>query len=216
MITNKITIKAAVLCLGLVLATSCGNNNETAGDQSKEHAEEANEQNLNRDGEKDADRLSDLCSMNLYEVKTSEEAMTRATHADVKKIATMMVEAHGKMGKDLQQLATSKGITLPADLTNEQMRDMDKLKDKTGLDYDKEYLDQMKSKHEDAIDKLQNISDKTEDADIKAMANKSLPEIRSHLDMIEATRDQVKDMKNDDKRNDNHKDGHNDNDGHNH
>jgi putative membrane protein len=197
MISKNLTIKSAALCLGLVLATACGNH-ETAGDQSKDQADKANEQNLNREGEKDADRLGDLNGMNLYEIKTSENAVTKATQADVKSLASMMVEAHGKMATELQQLASSKGITLPADLTNEQMRDMDKLNDKNGIDFDKEYLDQMKSKHKDVIDKLQSISDKTEDADIKALAQKALPEVRSHLDMIEKTRDQVKDMKDND------------------
>ena len=215
MINNKITIKSALLCMGLLFATACGN--DTPGEQSKEHAEEANAENLSKEGEKDADRVTDVYELNMYEIKSSEQALAKATDPEVKKIAQMMVDAHSKMSTELQQLATSKGITLPSGLTNEQTRDLDNLNEKTGMDYDKEYLDQMKKGHNDVIDKLQATSDKAEDADIKAMADKSLPEVRAHLDMVEATREKVKDMKKDggarDQDRKDHKDDHAD---HNH
>jgi putative membrane protein len=211
MINKKITIKSAVMCMGLLFATACGH--DTPGEQSKEHAEEANAENFAKEGEKDADRVTDVYELNMYEIKSSEQALTKATDAEVKKIAQMMVDAHSKMSTDLQQLATSKGITLPTGLTNEQTRDLDNLNEKSGLDYDKEYLDQMKKGHKDVIDKLQATSDKAEDADIKAMADKALPEVRSHLDMVEATREKVKDMKHDggvrDEDRKEHKDHHN-------
>jgi putative membrane protein len=213
--TKNLTIKTAALCLGLFLGTACSNDSEAPG--SKEHAEEVNEENLNREGEKDADRLTDLYGLNLFEVKVSEEAVNKCSTADAKNVASMMVQAHTKMTADLQQLASRKGITLPGELSNDLMRDMDKLNEKTGLDYDKEYLDQMKNKHEDGIDKLEKTADKAEDAEIKDMASKSLPEMRSHLDMVEAARNKVKDVKSDARDNDkDHKDGHNDHDGHNH
>jgi putative membrane protein len=212
MIKNKLIIKSAAVCLGLLFATACGN--DTPGEQSKEHAQEANDENLNREGEKDADRLTDLYGMNMYEIKSSEGAMTRASDAEVKKIASMMVEAHSKMSTELQTLASSKGITLPSGLTNEQTRDLDNLNEKSGLDYDKEYLDQMKKGHKDVIDKLQSISDKAEDADIKAAADKALPEVRAHLDMVEASREKVKDEKHDGGMRDDDKKNHNDHNGH--
>lgn len=190
---KKLLLTAPALCLALAFGSSCSNNSPSQ--DSTEHAEQMNEENLTREGEKDADRLIDLYAVNLYEVKASEAAVQRASTDDVKKIASMMIQAHTKMTTEIQQLASNKGITLPGEINNNLMRDMDKLNEKTGLDYDKEYLDDMKKKHEDALDKLQNTSDKAEDTDIKALASKAIPEIRSHLDMVEVSRNKIKDMK---------------------
>src|SRR5687767_10327150 len=158
------SIRTAVLCLSLGLTTSCSNN---APPESKEHAEEVNEEKLDREGEKDADRLVEAHMSNLFEIQSSQDAMSKASTADVKKLAGMMVEAHTKMDKDLMALAASKNITLPADLSDGMKRDLDKLAEKSGIDYDKEYCDQMKNKHEDAVKLMERIADKGEDADIK-------------------------------------------------
>jgi putative membrane protein len=101
------------------------------------------------------------------------------------------------MGADMQDLAIRKNITLPADMTNEQKRDLEKLNEKTGLDFDKEYAKQMENKHEDAVKTLEKISDKSEDAEFRQWAEQSIPEIRSHLDMVKSTKENIKDMKDD-------------------
>jgi putative membrane protein len=191
---KNFSLAAAVFCLALGFGTSCNNS---PSQDSKEHAEEMNDEKLDREGEKDADRVVELHCGNLYEIQASQEAMAKASTADVKKLAGMMVEAHSRMDKDLQALAMRKNITLPGDITNEQKRDMDKLAEKTGIDYDKEYIDQMENKHNDAERLLEKMADKSEDGEIKQMASTTLPEVRSHKDMIEATKNNVKDMKQD-------------------
>jgi putative membrane protein len=204
---KKLTLNAAMLCLGLTLATSCNNS---PAEESKDHAEDVNDKNLNNDQEKDADRIMKLHCANLFEIQASEKAAAQAVTADVKKLASMMVQAHTKMGADMQAMAERKSIALPAAMGDDLDRDMNKLNEKTGLDFDKEYLDQMKNKHDDAVNTLEKIADKSEDADIKGWASQSLPEIRSHVDMVESARNNIKDMKNDAKH-DNH-DGHTDHD----
>jgi putative membrane protein len=201
-------------CMALLVGTSCSEGakkEETPG--TTEHAEEMNE-NLEGDTEKDADRMSRVQTANLFEIQSSQEAAKRATTAEVKKLAAMMVAAHTKMGAEMQALATSKGITLPADITDEQKRDMDRLSEKTGIDYDKEYTDIMKNKHEDVIKELEKINNKSEDAEVKQFAGKGLPEVRSHLDMIETTREQIKDMKSDARKSDNERNNKKDKDDH--
>jgi putative membrane protein len=189
--TAKITIKALTACLCLTLAFSCSDNNK----DSKEQAEEVNEDKFNKEGEKEADRLVEAYAANLYEIRASEAAVSRASTAEVKKLAAMMVEAHTKMNAEIQRLASSKNVTLPTDVTDENRRKMDNLNEKSGLDYDKEYLDQMENKHDESIRKCENTADKSDDAELKQWASQSLPEIRSHKDMIESTKNIVKDMK---------------------
>ncbi|MCE3259517.1 MAG: hypothetical protein K0S12_1158 [Bacteroidetes bacterium] len=207
---KKIMMNSAVLCLAVTLSTSCSDNAKKEEDP-KDHAEEVNEEVHNRQGEKDAERLSECFMGNLYEIMASETAVSKATTPEVKKMAEMIKDAHAKMNTDLKDLATRKNITVPADITDEQKRDMDKLNEKTGIDFDKEYTQQMKNKHEDAVKKYEDIADKSEDADIKSWASATLPEVKSHLTMVESTWETIKDMKDKDRKNDKDRNDHKDN-----
>jgi len=186
------TLNTALLCLGLtVAASSCSNENK----DSKEVAEELNEEKFDKDGEKAADKLVHAYSANLFEIKAAENAALNATTEDVKKLSAMLVEAHTKMNVDIKSLADQKGVTLPSDLTEEQRKDIEKLAEKTGIDYDKAFTDKMKSKHEDAVKFYEKTAEKCDDAEIKNWAATTTPEVRSHLDMVLMTENSLKDRK---------------------
>jgi len=189
---NTFTKLTAIALIGFATLTSCSNESK----DSKEAAEDMNEAKFNKDDEKDADCLVNAYSSNMFEIKMSENAAMNATTADVKKLAGMIVEAHTRMNSDVKMLADKKQVTLPSDLTDEQRNKIEKLADKTGIDYDKEYVSIMKDKHEDAIKTYEKYSEKCVDADIKTWAGQSVPEVRSHLDMVESTWNTIKDVKN--------------------
>lgn len=190
--TLKTTLHTAVLCFGLTVATtSCSNENK----DSKEIAEDANKANLDKDGEKAADKLVHAYSANMFEIKAAENAAVNATTEDVKKLSAMLIEAHTKMNMDVKTLADSKGITLPTELTEEQRKELEKLAEKTGIDYDKSFTDKMKRKHEDAVTFYEKTADKCEDPQVRNWANTTVPEVRSHLDMVLMTENAIKDKK---------------------
>lgn len=113
--TLKTTLQATLLCFGLSLFTaSCSHEKDAT-----EVAEDANKANLDKDGEKAADKLVHAYSANMFEIKAAEQAGTNASTEDVKKLSTMLVEAHSKMNADVKTLADAKGVTLPADLTED-------------------------------------------------------------------------------------------------
>ncbi|MBL7909493.1 MAG: DUF4142 domain-containing protein [Bacteroidia bacterium] len=184
---KKITTAIAVLGFAITLTTSCSDNKDA-----KEVAEETNEENLGRKEEKDADHLVEAYSANMYEIKASENAALNASTTEVKKIATLMIEAHGKMNVDIEKLAATKSITLPNDLTFEQRNDLEKITEKTGVDYDKVYISKMKDKHEDALEMLNKISEKSNDAEIKSWAQQTAPEVSAHLEMVKAADENLK------------------------
>ncbi len=187
---KKITGYFTALSLILTLTTSCSNTKDE-----KEFAEEVNEANLDKKEEKGAQHLVDAYSGGMFEIKASENAALNASSAEVKKIATMMVEAHGKMNLEIEKLASTKGVTLATDLTDDQRKDLEKLTEKTGIDYDKAYISKMKDKHEDALSMLNKISEKCDDAEIKSWAQTTAPEVSSHLEMIKAADENLKNKK---------------------
>jgi putative membrane protein len=181
----KLTLRTFFIAFVLVLNTNCSNKNNEPS-ESKDRAEEANAEKFDNKGEKDADRVVDIYSGNMYEIKVSEDAGIKATTAEVKKIAAMMVEAHTKMKKDMVDLAAKKVISLPEAITDEQQRKMDKLGEKTGFDYDEEYVEQMKNAHDDVIKQLERLADNAEDPEVKTWAANGLPEVRAQIDMLKA------------------------------
>jgi putative membrane protein len=107
----------------------------------------------------------------------------------------MLVEAHTKLNTEVKTLADKKMVTLPSDITEDQRKDIEKLAEQKGLDYDKAFVEKMKGKHEKAIDFYEKTADKCEDTEIKVWATQTLPEIRSHLDMVLMTEEAIKDRK---------------------
>lgn len=190
--TIKNTLKTAALCLSLSIAiTACSNEAK----DSKEAAENANEQKFDKEGEKAADKLVHAYSANMFEIKAAENAATNAITPEVKKLSAMLVEAHTKMNSDVKALADSKSISLPIDLTEEQRKDLEKLAEKTGIDYDKAFVAKMKDKHEAALKFYESTADKCDDTTIKSWAASTAPEVRSHLDMVLVIENDIKDRK---------------------
>ena len=189
--TLKTTLQATLLCLGLtVFAASCSHENDP-----KEVAEDANKENLSKEGEKAADKLVHAYSANMFEIRAAENAAMNASTEDVKKLSAMLVEAHTKMNADVKSLADAKGVTLPADLTDDQRKELEKLSEKTGIDYDKAFTDKMKSKHEDAVDFYEKTAEKSDDPQVRDWASATASEVRSHLDMVLMTENAIKDRK---------------------
>ncbi|MES2134404.1 MAG: DUF4142 domain-containing protein [Bacteroidota bacterium] len=190
--TLKPIIKTALLCFTVSLAiTSCSNENK----DSKKTAEEMNEQKFDKEGEDAADKLVHAYSANMFEIKAAENAALNAITPEVKKLSAMLVEAHTKMNADVKILADLKNISLPTDLTEEQRKDLEKLAEKTGLEYDKAFVEKMKTKHEAAVKFYEETAAKCDDEAIKNWAAITTPEVRSHLDMVLVTENDIKDKK---------------------
>jgi len=188
--TLKTTLQATLLCLGLTLFASCSNNKDAT-----EVAEDANKENLPKDEEKAADKLVHAYSANMFEIKAAENAAANASTEDVKKLSAMLIEAHSKMNADVKTLASAKGVMLPEELTEAQRKDLEKLAEKTGIDYDKAFTEKMKNKHEDALKFYEKTAEKCEDPQVRNWASTTAPEVRSHLDMVLMTENAIKDKK---------------------
>jgi putative membrane protein len=175
---------------------SCGGSKQ---EDPKEAADQINDKNLNNGTEKDADRLVDIYSRNLYEIRASENAAMNAASGDVTKLAGAMVSSHTKMNNEIQSLCGPKNIALPTDLSDDQRKDLDDLTKKSGLDYDKEYIKQMKNLHENNIKTCEHLSDRSDDQSIKTWAASALSEVRSHAAMFDGELKLVKEEKKDER-----------------
>ena len=116
----------------------------------------------------------------MAEVQMGTLAQQKAQNADVKSFAQRMVTDHTTSNEELQQLATTKGLTLPTELAAEHKAGLDHLSSLSGAEFDKAYMQHMVADHEKAVTLFQNGSNAAQDADIKGFATKNLPILQEH------------------------------------
>lgn len=131
----------------------------------------------------------------MAEVMMGNLALQRAQNEEVKRFAQMMVDDHTRSNEELKTLAAGKNVTLPADVNNKQKATMSKLNGRSGADFDREYMKTQVSEHEKMVKLFQRQAERGTDADAKAFAAKTLPNLQSHLEMARTISANVKNMK---------------------
>lgn len=140
----------------------------------------------------DAKFATDAANGGLAEVALGKLAETKATNAQVKSFAAMMVTDHGKANDELMAIAKTKNITLPAAPDADHQKKLEDLSKLSGKDFDKAYVDAMVDGHKKALDLMQNAAKNCADADLKAFAAKTAPVVQTHLDAINKIHDSMK------------------------
>jgi putative membrane protein len=121
----------------------------------------------------------------LSEVQEGQLAATKGD-AKVKDIGNQMVIDHTKVNSQLTSLASSKGLTLPTQLTNDQAAELSHLQGLSGASFDTAYLKDQRLAHEKAIKLFETEASSGTDADLKSFAAATLPILKTHLKMIKA------------------------------
>nr|WP_246229546.1 DUF4142 domain-containing protein [Mucilaginibacter humi] len=70
----------------------------------------------------DAKFAVDAANGGMTEIALSKLALEKATNAKVKEFANMMVMDHSKAGEELKGIATTKNITLPAEINEDSKK----------------------------------------------------------------------------------------------
>ncbi len=175
-------------------------NNE--GKDSVEKADSANEakQEMANDNNmpgaaidnESSDFLVKAADGGMAEVELGKMAQQKATNAKVKEFAAMMVTDHTGANADVKSLAASKNVTLPAAVSDEHKSTADNLSKKSGAEFDKDYMDAMVKDHQKTVDLFEDAANDAKDADVKALAAKTLPKLRAHLDQAKAIQSSLK------------------------
>ena len=138
------------------------------------------------------DNLADIARGNMAEIEASNLALQRAQNEQVRHFAQQLVTDHTAAANELQTLATSKNLTLPAAMTDKQRSDMTKLGGGSGADFDRDYMKMMVKDHDRMAKMLSREADRNADADVKAFAARTLPVVQGHLTMARSLSDSLK------------------------
>jgi putative membrane protein len=118
-------------------------------------------------------------------------AEQKAKSQGVKDFGKMMVDDHTKINDNLKDIASKKNIDLPASITPDQKKDVDKLSKKSGADFDKAYVDMMVDDHKKDINAFKKAQGNVSDNDIKNFITNSLQILQKHLDKIQAIKSKM-------------------------
>jgi putative membrane protein len=102
----------------------------------------------------DKDFVEDVAIANMAEIELGRMAADRATNADVKKYAQMLVDDHTTAGEKLKSAVEKHRITLPTAIDDKHRDLLETLSKKQGADFDRDFIDAMVDGHEDLLDKL--------------------------------------------------------------
>lgn len=119
----------------------------------------------------------------MAEVQMGTLALQKAQSADVKAFGQRMVTDHSAANNELSQLATAKGLALPAELDAEHKGALDHLSSLNGAEFDKAYMEHMVEDHEKDTAEFEKASISAGDSDLKVWAGKTLPTLQQHLQL---------------------------------
>jgi putative membrane protein len=92
-----------------------------------------------------------------------------------------MQDDHSKANDELKQLASSKGISLPEELSAKDKALKDRLSKLSGPQFDKVYMNNMVIDHKKDVAEFAKESKSGNDSDVKQFAAKTLPTLKDHL-----------------------------------
>jgi putative membrane protein len=118
----------------------------------------------------------------MYEVQIAQLAASKATDANVKSFADTLVKDHQAANNELVQMANAKKVELPAAPPRAMRRDIERLAQRKGKDFDEHFVREVGIKdHEKDIKMFEKGSGSVKDAQLKAWIDKTLPHLREHL-----------------------------------
>jgi len=120
----------------------------------------------------------------MFEIESSKIAQQSA-NAKVRQFAEHMIAGHSKTSAELKGIAAKLNIQVPAAMDRSHQSMVDDLKDEKGSDLDTKYADMQITAHKDAISLFERYASGGENAELKAWASKTLPDLKAHLTMAE-------------------------------
>lgn len=116
----------------------------------------------------DKDFVHDAATANISIIELGTMAAERAQDDQVKKFGQMMNDAHTSSTNELKTIAADNSIEWPAELDQKYRDERDRLANKQGADFDREYISFTVDAHKDLLDKLESRLDGKSLAEWKA------------------------------------------------
>lgn len=190
---KKIGILA--IAASLVLASSCNEsrrgNDSNVNEERNEAAAESNKDKFSAENQSDAEFVYSTVAHNYAEIRLADAAIDKSRTPVVKEAATKIKADHTFALNELKTLAQAKAISVPVQETDELQKKVENITETTNEEFDKKWCDQLLDMHEDSIDRFEKRLDDTEDPELKAFIEKTLPVLKNHYETLKACKEKL-------------------------
>jgi putative membrane protein len=133
----------------------------------------------------DATFLTDAMKGDNSEVALGKLVAAKASSQDVKNLANMLASDHSAHKQEVASIAQQAGVPVTEDLKDDTKAEQDKLNGLSGAAFDQEFLRAAVDSHQKGIAKYEAQA-KSGDPQTAALANKTLPTLKKHLQAAQA------------------------------
>ncbi len=119
----------------------------------------------------------------MLEAALGERAAERAASADVKRFGEMMAKCNTFAGNRLLEIAKNNDLEVHTDMDRADREPLLHLSKMEGLDFDREYLDQVIKDQEDKVALFEQMANEATNPDLKCYVRQTIPVLRLHLRM---------------------------------
>lgn len=124
----------------------------------------------------------------LFEIQSSQLAVSRAQNPQVRAFAQMLIEHHTATTQQLTAAASAAG-TMPSPMLMPMQAEMiSQLQGANGAEFDRVYLRQQVPAHQMALALHQNYASNGDTPGLRTVAAAAVPIVRQHLDRARALR----------------------------
>lgn len=130
-------------------------------------------------------------SSNNFELKSSRVATKKAQRPDVKAFAEKMIEDHTKVERDLRATLDKIGVELPVKEEPRYLDEMKRLETIANDKFDGAYVTSQAKTHDEAIALFEGYAKQGSNAELKTLAEKTLPTLKQHAEAVAKLREEV-------------------------
>ncbi len=117
----------------------------------------------------------------MAEIQICEMALEKSQNPDVLAFAQSMIDEHGRMGRELEELASNKRLDTPRQLRREQQMTADELAGIDGRDFEQRWIQYNIDVHERDVKVFRHYAEDDSDREIQELARRHVDEMGKHL-----------------------------------
>lgn len=122
---------------------------------------------------------------NVVEVEFAKLALTKTQNPQIRAFAKRMIHDHEKLARRMTPLIQQAGLQPSTSLNGEHQELYDKLKGMSGLEFDKEYVEDMDKDHHEDLEAFKKEEASTEVPQLKTAVASGEKVIAEHTKMID-------------------------------
>ncbi|MEZ0540784.1 DUF4142 domain-containing protein [Fibrella arboris] len=130
----------------------------------------------------DEDLMRQVALGGMMQLETSKVAVQKSTNPEVREMAQAEVDEQTGLSAKLAEIASAKGITLPATPDAKTQDMVSKMQGMAGIELDRHYVQEHAVKGHEVLDKtMAKVESKGQDAALMAVAKAAHPLVKTHL-----------------------------------